>query len=79
MSLSPTFRPVAPHGSLEGQGHSLSGWALKALDRWILLPLALRSERTRLREELAGLDHRELKDIGISHIDTFVAGWSPKA
>ncbi len=79
MSLSPTFRPAAPHGSMEGQGRSLLAWAADTLDRLVIAPLALRLERMRLRDELAGLDHRELKDIGISHIDSFVANWSPKA
>ncbi len=79
MSLSPTIRPAAPHGSIEGHGRSLLGLVADTLDRMIVVPLALHLERMRLRDELADLDPRELKDIGVSHIDSFVAGWTPKA
>lgn len=43
----------------------------------VVAPVTLHVERLRLREELVALDHRELKDIGISDLDTFVAGWRP--
>lgn len=79
MSLSPTFRPAASHDSRDGHSHSLLGWAAGTLDRLVVAPLVLHIERMRLRHELVKLDHRELKDIGISHIDSFVAGWTPKA
>ncbi|ARJ65763.1 hypothetical protein WV31_08885 [Magnetospirillum sp. ME-1] len=77
MSLSPTIRPCASSSGSEGR--SLLGLAASFLDRRIVAPLALRFERTRLRDELAGLDHRELKDIGITDVDSFVAGWRPNA
>ncbi|WP_096702038.1 DUF1127 domain-containing protein [Magnetospirillum sp. 15-1] len=78
MSLSPTVRPCAPHSSAEGHGRTLLGLAADFLDSRIVAPLALHFERARLRDELVGLDHRELKDIGISDVDTFVAGWRRK-
>ncbi len=78
MSLSPTVRPCAPHSTAEGHGRTLLGLAASFLDSRIVAPLALHLERARLRDELAVLDHRELKDIGVTDIDTFVAGWRPK-
>lgn len=77
MSLSPTVRPCTP--SPVSEGRTLLGLAASFLDSRIVAPLALHLERARLRDELAGLDHRELKDIGISDIDSFVAGWRPNA
>lgn len=78
MSLSPTVRPCAPHSTAEGHGRTLLGLAASFLDSRIVASLALHLERARLRDELAVLDHRELKDIGVTDIDTFVAGWRPK-
>lgn len=43
----------------------------------LIAPVALHVERLRLREELAGLDHRELRDLGISDLETFLVGWTP--
>lgn len=77
MSLSPTLRPCA--SSPVSEGRTLLGLVASVLDSRLLAPLALRLERARLRDELAGLDHRELKDIGISDVDSFVAGWRPGA
>ncbi|KIL98343.1 hypothetical protein CCC_03626 [Paramagnetospirillum magnetotacticum MS-1] len=53
------------------------GTILEILESRVMAPLSLHLERARLRDELASLDHRELKDIGISNIDSFVAGWRP--
>lgn len=77
MSLSPTFRSCAPTPVSEGR--TFLGLVAGFLDSRIAAPLALRLERARLRDELSALDHRELKDIGISDIDSFVAGWRPGA
>ncbi|EME67996.1 hypothetical protein H261_20664 [Paramagnetospirillum caucaseum] len=77
MSLSPTIRPCSP--SPASDGRSLLGLAVDFLDSRIVAPLAVHFERARLREELYGLDHRELKDIGVYDIDSFVAGWNPRA
>lgn len=77
MSLSPTVRPCA--SSPLSEGRTLLGLAAGFLGRRIVAPLALRFERARLRDELVELDHRELKDIGISNVDSFVAGWRPGA
>lgn len=77
MSLSPTVRSCAP--SPVSEGRTLLGLAAGFLDSRIVAPLALRLERSRLRDELVELDHRELKDIGISDVDSFVAGWRPRA
>jgi uncharacterized protein YjiS (DUF1127 family) len=75
MPLSPTLRPCAPTPISDGR--SFLGLMAEFLDSRIVAPLALHMERERLRGELATLDRRELKDIGISHIDSFVAGWRP--
>ena len=48
-----------------------------ALFHALLRPLAERHERAMLHAELSALDHRERKDIGITDLDTFVAGWRP--
>lgn len=74
MPLSPALRPCSPT-STEGQGRSFAAQAAGFVENRILAPLALHFERIRLREELVALDHRELKDLGISDVDTFVAGW----
>jgi uncharacterized protein YjiS (DUF1127 family) len=74
MSLSPALRPCSPASS-EGHGRSFAAQVAGFVENRVLAPLALHFERARLREELVALDHRELKDIGISDIDTFVAGW----
>lgn len=75
MSLSPTLQPSAP--AQVSAGRTLLGRVAGFLDSRIVAPLALHLERARLRDELAELDHRELKDIGVSDIDSFVAKWRP--
>ncbi|WP_041041569.1 DUF1127 domain-containing protein [Paramagnetospirillum magnetotacticum] len=75
MSLSPTIQPCAPAPASDGR--SVLGTILEILESRVMAPLSLHLERARLRDELASLDHRELKDIGISNIDSFVAGWRP--
>ncbi|MBI3446752.1 MAG: DUF1127 domain-containing protein [Magnetospirillum sp.] len=39
--------------------------------------VVLARARAQLRQELDSLDHRELKDIGITDVETFIAGWTP--
>ncbi len=76
MSLSPAVQPCAPHSTVES--HGLLSLAARFFDSRVIAPLAAHFERVRLRDELSALDHRELKDIGISDLDSFVAGWRSK-
>ncbi|BAE51554.1 hypothetical protein amb2750 [Paramagnetospirillum magneticum AMB-1] len=73
MSLSPTVQPCAP--APVSDGRSVLGLIAELVDSRIIAPLARHMERARLRDELVELDHRELKDIGVSDVDSFVAGW----
>lgn len=66
MSLSPTYGPSV------STPIPLAGFWRRLGDA-----VALAHARAKLREELAVLDHRELKDIGVTDLDTFVAGWIP--
>ena len=72
MSLSSTFGSAPRHFGL--------GRIISALVRdRIVQPLETAAARRALRAELGGLDHRELRDLGIneSAIDGFVATWRP--
>ncbi|MDO8605695.1 MAG: DUF1127 domain-containing protein [Phaeospirillum sp.] len=72
MSLSPTFGLRAQH---LGLGQAVVGFVM---DR-IVHPLEIVAARRALRAELDGLDHRELRDLGINEaaVDGFVSTWRP--
>lgn len=77
MSLSPTYGPYASGpASLARHRNPLQRLGDAVLNS-VIRPLALIRDRAKLREELAVLDHRERKDLGISDLDTFIAGWRP--
>jgi uncharacterized protein YjiS (DUF1127 family) len=85
MSLSPAFGPGAPHpvcrpapvphrpdeSLSERLGHWLNGHLLQPFCSW--------RARERLYAEMAGMDHRELHDLGLSRQDVadFVTSWQP--
>lgn len=71
MPLSPTLGPAAASHAAASLLHRLLDGAVARF----VAPIALHVERLRLREELTGLDHRELKDLGISDLETFLVGW----
>lgn len=75
MPLSPTVGPASISHAAAALLHRLVDGAVARL----VAPVALHVERLRLREELSGLDHRELKDLGISDLETFLVGWNPRS
>lgn len=73
MPLSSTASP----GSVSHGDASLLHRLVDGAVTRLIAPIARHVERMRLREELAGLDRRELKDLGISDLETFLVGWKP--
>ncbi len=72
MSLSPT---LGSRAQSFGLGQVVVDFVM---DR-IIRPLEVAAARRALRAELDGLDHRELRDLGINEaaVDGFVATWRP--
>lgn len=72
MSLSPTYGSRSQH---LGLGQVIAGFVMDK----IVHPLEVAAARRALRAELDGLDHRELRDLGINEagVDGFVATWDP--
>lgn len=79
MSLSPTFKPCSPDGVSDLPRDGILGAVSDWVRTRIIAPLELQRERRALRAELAGLDRRELSDLGINPdgVDGFVAVWTP--
>ncbi|CAA7616062.1 conserved hypothetical protein [Magnetospirillum sp. LM-5] len=86
MSLSPAFGPCAPNPvcgpSPVPRRPATSLWqqAVSFLEDTVVRPVQDRIARDRLQSEMAGLDHRELKDLGLSEdeVPYFVNQWKPK-
>lgn len=86
MSLSPAFGPCAPNPvcrpSPVPSRNNASLWqqALAFVDGALVRPVRDRIARDRLQSEMSRLDHRELKDLGLSEdeVPYFVSQWKPK-
>jgi uncharacterized protein YjiS (DUF1127 family) len=85
MSYSPVFGPCTP-APVCGPSpvprmppRSLLRRLGEVLDARVVMRLRVWHARNRLQEAMSGLDHRDLKDIGLSSHDVaaFVAGWQP--
>lgn len=71
MPLSSTLRSSAG-------GRGLVGAIAAYWDLHVAVPLAEHRKRIRLNEELSQLDHRELKDLGISDPVSYADRWRPR-
>lgn len=86
MSLSPALGPCSPdpicRPSPVPRMPQKSGWRLltDTLQRHVGEPYRVWRQRERLYAEMCRLDHRELKDLGITEgaIGDIVAQWHPK-